>query len=62
MGTSERGGTYSKLKEYDKAIADYTKAMELDPENADYYDERAEVYDMLGNSSKAQQDRKKGKN
>jgi len=31
-----RGSTYGKFGDFDKAIADYSKAMELDPQNADF--------------------------
>ena len=37
----ERGATYSKLGEYGKAIQDYDKAIQLDPNNAlGYYNRR----------------------
>jgi tetratricopeptide (TPR) repeat protein len=39
-----RGNTYSKRGEYDRAIADYTQAIRLDPTNADAYYNRGVVY------------------
>jgi tetratricopeptide (TPR) repeat protein len=38
---SRRGKAYSGLKDYDKAAADYEKAIELDPKLADAYVGRA---------------------
>ena len=38
----------AKIKRYDKAIAEFTKAIELEPNNADAYYCRAEVYFQKG--------------
>jgi tetratricopeptide (TPR) repeat protein/S1-C subfamily serine protease len=42
-----RGDAYSKLKEYKQAIDDYTQAMKIDPENAEYYKNRGSAYSKL---------------
>jgi tetratricopeptide (TPR) repeat protein/S1-C subfamily serine protease len=42
-----RGDAYSKLKEYKQAIDDYTQAMKIDPENAEYYKNRGSAYVQL---------------
>lgn len=39
-----RGNTYAKIYELDKAAADYDKAIELDPGNPDYYEIRRNFY------------------
>ena len=43
----ERGATYSKLGEYGKAIQDYDKAIQLDPNNALGYYNRRYAYFQL---------------
>ena len=43
----ERGATYSKLGEYGKAIQDYAKAIQLDPNNALGYYNRGYAYFQL---------------
>ena len=43
----ERGATYSKLGEYGKAIQDYDKAIQLDPNNALGYYNRGYAYFQL---------------
>jgi tetratricopeptide (TPR) repeat protein len=54
-----RGWVYSKLKQYDKAIADFTGAIRLAPDNQDAYLDRAAAYTALGDSANAERDRKK---
>jgi tetratricopeptide (TPR) repeat protein len=39
-----RSGTYAKKGEYDRAIADFDKAIELDPKYAGAYNSRAMVF------------------
>jgi hypothetical protein len=39
-----RGNIYCKMKEFQKAIDDYTEAIELDSKNADAFNGRGEVY------------------
>jgi len=44
----ERGATYSKLGEYRKAIQDYDKAIQLDPNNAlGYYNRRYAYFQLM---------------
>jgi tetratricopeptide (TPR) repeat protein len=35
---------YASARKYDEAIADFTKAIELDPEHEDAYRQRAYIY------------------
>ncbi len=44
----QRAGAYSETGDFDKAIADYTKAIELDPRLKSGYWGRAEAYDKKG--------------
>ena len=53
-----RGLAHSKKGELDKAIADYTKAIELNPEYADAYYRRSKVWLHLGEEEKAKSDMK----
>jgi tetratricopeptide (TPR) repeat protein len=39
-----RGNVYAKKHDYDRAIADYTKAIEVNPQYADAYFNRGNVY------------------
>jgi tetratricopeptide (TPR) repeat protein len=48
-----RGTTYHALKDYPKAIADYTKAIAINPEDADAYTYRGGAYDTLKDYPKA---------
>ena len=47
------------MKEYDKAIDDYSKAIELDPSLYITYRNRALAYDALNHPDLAEADRKK---
>jgi tetratricopeptide (TPR) repeat protein len=49
--------TYDDLKEYGKAITAHTEAIRLDPNNPRWYSARSRSYDLLGDRSKAEQDR-----
>jgi len=49
----ERGNIYANLHGWDKAVADYTKAIEFDPNNAHYWHMRGVCYLQLGEPSKA---------
>ena len=40
-------------KEYKKAIDDYSKAIDIEPENAEYYCNRGRVYSIIGEYDKA---------
>ncbi len=39
-----RANTYSKMGDYEKAANDYSEAIRRDPENGDYYMDRAQIY------------------
>lgn len=43
-----RGIAYAKRREYDRAMADYDKAIDLDPKNAKALYQRGYVYDIKG--------------
>lgn len=53
-----RGIAHSKNGDYDCAIADYTQAIELDPDNSDAYYRRSKVWLHLGETEKAKADMK----
>lgn len=53
-----RGIAHSKNGDYDCAIADYTKAIELDPDNSDAYYRRSKAWLHLGETEKAKIDMK----
>jgi tetratricopeptide (TPR) repeat protein len=42
---NNRGNAYHDKKDYGRAIADYTKAIEIDPNNANAYKNRGDAYD-----------------
>ena len=50
---NNRGNVYSNLGEHHKAIDDYTKAIELDPQGAYAYKNRGLAYKNLGEHQKA---------
>jgi tetratricopeptide (TPR) repeat protein/S1-C subfamily serine protease len=50
---NDRGITYNALKEYSKAIADYDKAIVIDPENTNAYNNRGATYAGLKEYPKA---------
>jgi tetratricopeptide (TPR) repeat protein len=56
MVYNNRGFTYQELGEYDKAIADFDKAIELNPEYAVAYNNRGFVYQNQGEHDKATAD------
>jgi len=56
---NNRGMTYYKQKAYDKAIADFTKAIELNPDLAVAYNNRAHAYNKQKAYSKAKEDVKR---
>jgi len=51
-----RGFAYSKKGEYDRAIADYTSGLELDPKNERLYQARASAYESTKRYDKALDD------
>jgi len=57
-----RGGLYSFILDYSAAIYDFSKAIELNPNFADSYKERALIYEKKGEKVKADADNKKFEN
>jgi tetratricopeptide (TPR) repeat protein len=53
------GFIHHNKQQYNDAIICYTKAIEYNPNNLDAYNNRAAVYDALGNTKQASLDRKK---
>ncbi len=53
MHITNRGIVYGIFKDYSKAITDYTKAIEINSNNADVYSNRGLVYAILQDYSKA---------
>lgn len=49
---------YSQMDQFDKALADFDKALALDPNNAEVLGNRAFVYQAMGNIEKAKADAK----
>ena len=56
---NNRGIAYIWKKQYDLAVADFNKAIELDPKNGKAYNNRAIVYSYQGETDKARQDLQK---
>jgi tetratricopeptide (TPR) repeat protein len=52
----QRGIQYFKLTKYDEAIADFSKSIQLNPNNADAYNDRGSAYKMKGDLTKAAAD------
>jgi tetratricopeptide (TPR) repeat protein len=48
-----RGNAYYRKRDYDRAIADYTKAIELDPNYANAYTNRGKRPHLHGKSLRA---------
>jgi tetratricopeptide (TPR) repeat protein len=57
----ERGLNYSRQGDYDRAIADYTESLRLDPTNAYTYTNRAIAYEAKGDRASAAADRRKAR-
>ncbi|HCU34011.1 MAG TPA: hypothetical protein DGT21_00790 [Armatimonadetes bacterium] len=53
MPYNNRGGAYMRMDRLQDALADFNKAIELDPEYADAWMNRGGVYYMMGQSDKA---------
>jgi tetratricopeptide (TPR) repeat protein len=56
-----RGNCLFKKKEFDKAITDYTKVIELDPKNPDTYVNRGDCYYKMKKKEEACKDWNKAK-
>ena len=54
-----RGFVYDDLKNYDRALADYDKAIRLDPRDGEPYYVRGVTYDHQGDSPRAKADYRK---
>ena len=50
---NNRGAAYGIMGEYDRAIADFTKAIGLSPEDADTYNNRGNVHTIIGDYERA---------
>ena len=48
-----RGAVYQRLKDKDRALADYTRAIELQPNNAMAYTNRGVLYELEGDHERA---------
>ena len=53
---NERGIAYHKQRKYRKAVADFTKAIRLEPTNATLYSNRAQAYRGKGDEKHARAD------
>ncbi len=48
-----RGDAYEKNSEHEKAVADYTESIHIDPKYAPIYMARGDIYNILGENEKA---------
>lgn len=55
----QRGSFYFNLKEYEKAVADFTEAVKREPDVARHYEKRALAYQALGRDEEAKADLEK---
>ena len=57
-----RGNAYYNLNQYNKALADFNKALQLNPNlSAEIYYKRGKVYEAMGDNVRAQADFNKAK-
>lgn len=54
-----RGNLYMEIRYFEKAISDYSKVVELDPQNAEAYNSRGVAYHCLGEEDRCIDDIKK---
>jgi tetratricopeptide (TPR) repeat protein len=59
MAYRQRGNAYFSKNEYSRAIADYDRAIELEPEVAKAYFNRGSLYQAIGEKEKASIDFRK---
>lgn len=57
-GRTRRGFAYRNLKQYDKAIEDFTNVIEAAPKDVEAYRRRAYAYTLAGQDDKAAADLK----
>ena len=57
----ERAKTYQHLEQYEDALADFTKVLELQPDNAHAYFRRAFAFKSLGKFEEAAEDFEKSR-
>ena len=50
---NNRGNLYYRHGKFDQAVSDFTKVIEMDPNNADAYNDRASAYGNQGNFTQA---------
>ena len=50
---NSRAVLYARKKEFDKALADYAKALEISPDNTMIYNNRGLLYEKMGSLDKA---------
>lgn len=55
-GHTNRGVMYAQKKEYDKAVEEFTKAIELQPKDPKNYRNRGLTYRLMGETKKSQAD------
>jgi tetratricopeptide (TPR) repeat protein len=56
MAFNGRGYAWMRLGQYQKAIADFTEAIRLNPKYANAYQNRAAAYRALGQTAQADED------
>src|SRR5262245_7126454 len=52
-GHTNRGVEYARAKQYDKAIEEFSKAIEAEPKDPKNYVNRAQVYQVTGKAKEA---------
>ena len=52
LALCNRANTYYRLRDFDKALADYTETLRLEPGNARAYNSRGNIYAERGESTR----------